>query len=105
MISEESRAVAEKARQFYDTQLRKELERQYPGKYACIEPLSGRYFLGDTFDQAVNAAIDAFPERLTYTLQVGRPAALQPAQGIPRVNSQKTTSDPFAPSLTILVDN
>ena len=76
MISEESKAVAEKARTIYESQLRKELEQKHSGRYLCIEPLSGSYFLGDTFDQAVNAAIDAFPERLTHTLRVGHSAAL-----------------------------
>ena len=76
MISEASRAVAENARRIYDLQLREELEQKHPGKYACIEPASGRYFLGDTFDQAVNAAIDAFPERLSHTLRIGHSAAL-----------------------------
>ena len=76
MISEESRAVAEKARSFYEARLREELEQKHIGKYVCIEPVSGSYFLGDTFDQAVNAAIDAFPERLTHTLRIGHSAAL-----------------------------
>ncbi len=76
MISEESKTVAAKARSIYESQLRKELEEKHAGKYACIEPVSGSYFLGDTFDQAVNAAIDAFPERLTHTLRIGHPAAM-----------------------------
>ena len=76
MISEESKAVAEKARNIYETQLREELEQKHSGNYACIEPVSGRYFLGETFDQAVDAAIAAFPERLTHTLRIGHSAAL-----------------------------
>ncbi len=76
MFSEESRAVAEKAVSLYDSRLREELEQKHSGKYVCIEPVSGRYFLGETFDQAVNAAIDAFPERLTHTLRIGHTAAL-----------------------------
>jgi len=76
MISEESQAVADSARRIYASQLREELEQKHPGKYACIEPVSGCCFLGDTFDQAVNAAIDAFPERLTHTLRIGHSAAL-----------------------------
>jgi hypothetical protein len=76
MISEESKVVAENARRIYDLHLREELEQEYPGKYACIEPMSGKFFLGDTFDQAVNAAIDAFPYRLTHTLRIGHGAAL-----------------------------
>ncbi|MGO8688873.1 MAG: hypothetical protein ACLQLG_04510 [Thermoguttaceae bacterium] len=76
MFSEESRAVAEKAVSLYDSRLREELEQKHSGQYVCIEPVSGRYFLGETFDQAVNAAIDAFPERLTHTLRIGHTAAL-----------------------------
>ena len=76
MISEESKAVAASARRIYESHFREELERKHSGRYACIEPVSGRYFLGDTFDQAVNAAIDVFPKRLTHTLRIGHPAAL-----------------------------
>ncbi len=76
MISKESKAVAEAARRIYESRLREELEQKHSGKYACIEPVSGNYFIGDTFDQAVNAALDVFPQRLTYTLRIGHPAAL-----------------------------
>jgi len=76
VISEESKAVAASARRIYETQLRGELEQKHSGRYVCIEPVSGSYFLGDTFDQAVNAALDAFPTRLTHTLRIGHPAAL-----------------------------
>ena len=48
----------------------------HAGKYVSVEPVSGSYFLGDNFDAAVAAAVDAFPERLTHTLRIGYPAAL-----------------------------
>jgi hypothetical protein len=76
VISKESKAVAVNARRIYESQLREELEQKHPARYACIEPVSGSYFLGDTFDQAVNAAIDAFPKQLTHTLRIGHRAAL-----------------------------
>lgn len=76
MISDESKATAEKARKIYESQLRQQLEREHPDRYVCIEPLSGNYFIGVTFDDAVNAAIDAFPDRLTHTLRIGHSAAL-----------------------------
>ncbi len=44
--------------------------------FVCIEPESGDYFLGKSFDDAVNQAIDAYPDRLTHTLRVGHAAAL-----------------------------
>jgi hypothetical protein len=76
VISDQSKIVAENARTIYESQLRAELEQKHLGEYVCIEPVSGRFFLGDTFDRAVNSAIDAFPERLTHTLRIGHSAAL-----------------------------
>jgi hypothetical protein len=76
VISEESKTVAVNARRIYESRLREELEQKHSGRYACIEPVSGSHFLGDTFDQAVNAVIDVFPKRLTHTLRIGYPAAL-----------------------------
>ena len=46
------------------------------GEFACIEPESGECFLGKTLDEAVNKALDAYPDRLTHTLRVGHAAAL-----------------------------
>jgi hypothetical protein len=76
MISEESRATARKAQKIYELQLQQQMERDHAGRYVCIEPISGSHFIGETFDDAVNAAIDAFPDRLTHTLRVGQAAAL-----------------------------
>jgi len=76
MMSEHARDVADKARSLYDAKLRESLERSHFGEYVCIEPVSGEYFIGMTLDEAVNAAIDAHPDRLTHTLRVGHAAAL-----------------------------
>ena len=76
MISEESKTVAQNSRKIYELQLRQQLEREFPDRYVCIEPLSGSHFIGETFDEAVTAAIDAFPNRLTHTLRIRHSAAL-----------------------------
>lgn len=76
MLSAESKAVTEEAQKFYESHLREHLERTHAGKYVCIEPSSETYFLGESFDEAVNAALDASPDRLTHTLRVGHAAAL-----------------------------
>jgi len=75
MLSSASRAVANKAKQIYAEKLRERLESSDHGRFVCIEPESGDFFLGDTFDDAVNQAIDAHPDRLTHTLRVGHGAA------------------------------
>ena len=75
MLSPESKMVADKARRLYDEQYRHSLERSNHGEFVCIEPESGEFFLGATFDEAVNKAIDAYPDRLTHTLRIGHSAA------------------------------
>ena len=76
MLSDKSKQIANKSKKLYDEQLREKLEGSDHGKFVCIEPQSGEYFVGDTFDDAVNKAIDTYPDRLTYTLRVGYSAAL-----------------------------
>jgi hypothetical protein len=76
MLSAKAQLVADKAKQFYVEQLRERLESSDRGRFVCIEPESGDFFLGDTFDEAVNQAIDAHPDCLTHTLRVGHSAAL-----------------------------
>lgn len=75
MISDESRAVAEKANQIYQSRLRHVLEQNEFGRFVAIEPVSGDYFVGDTFDAAVNSALDRYPDRLTHTIRIGHLAA------------------------------
>jgi hypothetical protein len=76
MISDELRRAAVQAKSIYEKKLRGELEGEHRGEYVCIEPESGDYFLGATFDEAVNKAIDVYPDRMTHTLRVGHEAAL-----------------------------
>ena len=76
MLSDKAKRVAERAKQIYQEQLRERLESADHGRFLWIEPQSGQFFLGDTFDEAVNQAIDAHPDRLTHTLRVGHSAAL-----------------------------
>ncbi|MDA1054931.1 MAG: hypothetical protein O3C40_31290 [Planctomycetota bacterium] len=76
MLSDESKRVASRAKKLYEEKYRETLEKGNHGAFVCIEPESGEYFLGATFDDAVNKAIDAYPNRLTHTLRVGHVAAL-----------------------------
>ena len=76
MQSERMAAVAAQAKAIYKENLRNELEQKHRGQYVCISPESGDYFLGATFDDAINSAIDAHPECLTHTLRIGHEAAL-----------------------------
>jgi len=76
MLSEESKHVAAEAKRLFQEKYRVELEKSHHGDFVCIEPQSGDYFIGHTLDEAVNQALDAYPDRLTHTLRVGHDAAL-----------------------------
>ncbi len=76
MVSEQTRATAERARRLYDERLRAVLEPDHTDQFIAVEPESGDYFLADTFDGAVEAARAAHPTRLPHVMRVGHPAAL-----------------------------
>ena len=76
MLSDDSKRVAAKARQLFQEKYRAKLEASDFGKFVCIEPESGDYFLGRTLDDAVNRAIDSYPDRLTHTIRIGHDAAI-----------------------------
>jgi hypothetical protein len=76
MLTGNSKRIAEQSKRLYEEKLRPSLESNHWGKFVCIEPESTDYFLGETFDEAVNKAIDAHPDRLTHTLRIGFPATL-----------------------------
>ena len=43
--------------------------------FVAIEPESGEYFLGDTFDEAVKSARAKHPSRLSHIIRIGHRAA------------------------------
>lgn len=75
MVSAETKSVIERAKWIYANQLRTELESQNMDRFVAIEPESGEYFLGDTFDEAVRSARTKYPSRLTHTIRIGHRAA------------------------------
>ena len=50
-------------------------ESQHVDRFVAIEPESGEYFLGDTFDEAVKSARTKYPSRLSHTIRIGHRAA------------------------------
>ena len=75
MVSAETRSVIDRAKQIYANQLRTALESQHGDRFVAIEPESGEYFLGDTFDEAVKSARTKYPSRLSHTIRIGHRAA------------------------------
>lgn len=75
MVSAETRSVIDRAKQIYAQQLQAQLESQHRDRFVAIEPESGEYFLGNTFDEAVKSARTKYPSRLSHTIRIGHQAA------------------------------
>jgi hypothetical protein len=75
MVSAETKSVIDRARQIYTERLQSELESKHMDRFVAIEPESGEYFLGDSFDEAVKSARTKYPSRLSHTIRVGHRAA------------------------------
>ena len=76
MISSHTTHVAERAKAIYGQRLQAELEAAHPNCYVAIEPESGQHFLADSFAKAVAAARSAYPERISFVIRIGHPAAI-----------------------------
>lgn len=75
MVSADTKSVIERAKRIYADQLQAVLEPQHPNRFVAIEPDSGDYFLGDSFDEAVKSATAKHPSRLSHTIRIGHRAA------------------------------
>jgi hypothetical protein len=75
MVSAETKSVIDRAKQIYANQLQNDFESQHMDRFVAIEPESGEYFLGDTFDEAVKSARTKYPTRLSHTIRIGHRAA------------------------------
>ncbi|MEP6819222.1 MAG: hypothetical protein ABJA18_06790 [bacterium] len=67
--------LAKDGETLYNTQLRAALEAQHSGEFVAIEPLSCRYFLGQTATAALITARNAMPESQFFLTRIGRNSA------------------------------
>jgi hypothetical protein len=77
MISEQTKAIAVRAKAIYADRLQAILEAENRSRFVAIEPTSGEHFLADSFGQAVAAARAAYPDRIAFVIRVGHDAAIQ----------------------------
>lgn len=77
MVSANTTSVIERVKRIYAERLQATLEVDHRGQFVAIEPESGEHFLADTLDKAVRDARTKHPNRLTHTVRVGYPTALQ----------------------------
>ena len=75
MVSADTKSVIQNAKLIYAEHLQAVLEPEHLNRFVAVEPESGEYFLGDTFDEAVKAARAKHPNRLSHTIRIGHRAA------------------------------
>jgi len=75
MVSEDTKSVIARAKEIYERRLRKSLETSHKDRFVSIEPDSGDYFIGETFDSAVKAARARHPTKISHTIRIGHAAA------------------------------
>ena len=76
LTSADTQLVAVRAKSIYSSTLKALLENQHRDRYVAVEPDSGTYFLADTFSEAVRAARSQYPDRLSFVIHIGHPAAI-----------------------------
>jgi hypothetical protein len=76
MMPQNLHELVRSAEQLYDDKLRVQLEDTHPDEFIAIEPVSGDFYLGRTLSEAMGAARDAHPDRLSHAMRVGHKAAL-----------------------------
>lgn len=76
MTSTHTNRVADLAKAIYSERLQADLEASHPNKYVAIEPESGQHFLANSFGGAVEAARAVYPDRISFVIRIGHPAAL-----------------------------
>jgi len=68
-------SISNAAKEFYDSELRENLESSHRDQFVAIEPESKSYFVEKQFIDAALAAKKAYPDRKSFVLRIGHEAA------------------------------
>lgn len=66
---------AKKGKEIYQ-KISKDAEKKHYGKFLAIEVESGKYFLGETQEEAVKKAKKRFPTKIFYFIKIGFPGVV-----------------------------
>lgn len=65
--------LIQKGQKYYEEKLKNKLEKNYFGKLIAIEVDSGKYFIGDTLEEALRKAKKKFPDKIFHSIKIGSP--------------------------------
>lgn len=71
------KALAERGEEIYRTQYKETYERNHPGEFVAIDVETGQAYLGNTPEDAMNAAEASMPKGLFHLIQIGSPGAFR----------------------------
>ena len=77
MPVKQSADFVRKAKDVYERSLRNQLESAHFGDFVTIEPVSADHFLGKTVLDAAIQCLKAYPDRQSFTIRIGFPAAYE----------------------------
>ncbi len=77
ITAEEVDRLPELGEEIYERKLKAKLEPKYKGKFLVIEVESGKYFIGNTFDEALDKAEAKFPHEVFYIKRIGFKAVMK----------------------------
>lgn len=80
------RAIAEAGERFYEP-LRADFEANHKGKFLAINVETGKTYLGNGAEEALESARAAEPTALFHLIRVGFPSAFQISHAFQRTNS------------------
>lgn len=69
--------LVRQATEFYDHELRTQMELTHRDEFIALEPVSRTYYLGKSMVEATRQARAAFPGRRSYLMRVGHESAMQ----------------------------
>jgi hypothetical protein len=77
MLDDSAQSIINAAKKVYQEKLRARLEPQFAGQIIAIEPESGDYVLGRTFQEVSEASRARFRPKQTYMFRVGGGGAVK----------------------------
>ena len=68
--------VADLAKDYYESELKTQMEKEHLGRFIAIEPESKQVFIADSFMECALEAKQKIPDKMSFVLKIGSDAAV-----------------------------
>ena len=80
--------LIQKGEKLYEEKLKDKLEKKHLGKFVAIEVDSGKFFVGETLEEALERAKKEFPDKIFHSIKIGSPGVFS-SSGVFRKNGYR----------------